>query len=374
MNLPWSFAFAVAIATPGQPLSPAVPGTEDLPLDEAPDPSSAPVIDVVERDVPRGATARAGQAKGCVVLGVSAHPNRGVRRAFFSRLCLRDDTLIEERGVFDGRAGRERIRRLDVDSALMTNLAWEAPPSPGRAFADPVKRRRFRAAEAIGAPMTKGNRAAVLAVLGKDVVARALVLDTLSGFSLSAGDVELVIPPGQEAFFAQQVPSPPWSEPSYGPAPVAWSTSGALFSVSRWPYGDFVPPRGYADFVGTVVAFDTLQPVVPDDGSFHVVAFDGERPIISVIGGRACAPTTFDGLMTGNGCPPEPPDAPPEFVESGDFERWEAVVDIAGPVPVLVRSIGPFFQDEMCAEVGPAGVYARRRVVGAGCGPSTAGR
>jgi hypothetical protein len=149
-----------------------------------------------------------------------------VRRAFFSRLCLRDDTLIEERGVFDGRAGRERIRRLDVDSALMTNLAWEAPPSPGRAFADPVKRRRFRAAEAIGAPMTKGNRAAVLVVLGKDVVARALVLDTLWDVTLS-GDVLSVIPPGHEAFFAQQLPLPPWSEPTYGTAPVAWSTSGA---------------------------------------------------------------------------------------------------------------------------------------------------
>jgi hypothetical protein len=180
------------------------------------------------------------------------------------------------------------------------------------------------------------------------------------------------IPPGQEAFFAQQLPLPPWSEPTYGSAPVAWSTSGALFSVSRWPYGDFVPPRGYADFTSSVVAFDTLLPVLPTE--VRVVGFDGERPILSVIGGRACAPTTFDGLMTGNGCPPAPPGPPPAFAKSGDFERWEAVVDVAGPVPTLVRSIGPFFYDEMCSEVGPEGVHARKRVVGDECGPSTAGR
>src|SRR5581483_9322298 len=76
-------------------------------------PGGPPVIE--ERLAPGSIDALMRKA-GCVVVGVNAHPDASKKRALFVRVCPSGDaSVVEERGVVDGRRGVVRFRRMIVD-------------------------------------------------------------------------------------------------------------------------------------------------------------------------------------------------------------------------------------------------------------------
>ena len=137
-------------------------------------------------------------------------------------------------------------------------------------------------------------------------------------------------------------------------APAVWSSSGALLSLSYWPYGDWVPTVGYSQHASVVYRTSTLDVAWRAPG--WVPAFEGERPVLSSLVDRCGkSPRSLDDLGIDVDCGPRPP--------RGSNERWEAVVELPGKTttePKLVSAIGPFRYSDMCGESGPPGVFARK--------------
>lgn len=251
------------------------------------------------------------EREGCVVIAAVRRPPR----TLFSRWCLGGSGWVEQRGVSNGES--ERWFERDVTAMLDIDCEFE----PG----------------ALCQTLAGRPPEEQLEILARKPSARnliALLMDrALDGESL-------------KPWFGQ-----PLTEITREDVPVLWSRSGKRLAVSVWPYGDFVPTKGYALHESLVVDTDTLEILLPPGP--RAIRFEGESLWVTVAAERAAPPRSAEELLH------PPPLEPSREITRGVYERWEGLLTLEPSLLLEKAPIGPFHVDGPCGELGPPGVPAR---------------